>query len=69
MNKLEDLIDLIETKNGAITSAIGVIEALSQPCVDGDTCDLKSNPAYHWRGCEITVAPLLDNLKFIRDAK
>ena len=24
---------------------------LLEPCVDGETCDLKSSPPYHWVGC------------------
>ena len=68
MSKIDDLNDLIENKNGALQSVISVIEALSEPCQKGNCC-LESNPPYHWRGCEVNLKPLIENLKFIRETK
>lgn len=68
MSKIDAVEDLIENKNGALQVAINALSLFVEPC-GKNTCDLASNPPYHWRGCETKLQPLIDNLKFIRETK
>jgi len=64
MSKFSELFDLMDSKTKALDSATKVIETFMEECQEGN-CDLTTNPPYHWRGCEVTLKPLLDNLKAI----
>jgi len=68
MSKINELEELIENKNEALKSAIKVIQILSEECTE-KTCDVTSEPPYHWRGCSKQITPLLENLNFVMESK
>lgn len=61
---LFELEAFIENKNTGLLIAINTLSRFVEPC--GKDCCLESKPPYHWRGCEVNINPIIEELRSIR---
>lgn len=66
MSIIDDTKTILDAKNACLDACMKVIETFVEGC-DDKTCDISSNPEYHWRGCPTKIKPLIENIKSIRN--